>query len=191
VREFRLEGPGLLLGGGMLVAALAGAFFLGRWVERRAVQPPPADAGTDPLARVVTGEPPFEVEPGMDYFDGARGAPQEFEPSREVGRPVEPAAETTPAVAPEPMPATGPAPSDGPFFVQVFAGRDRRTVERLVAELRRGGYPVMLDSEAEGGGGGALFRIRVGGYPGEADALHAARNLKAEGFRDAFVTRRD
>ncbi len=32
--EFRLEGIGLLLGGGLLLAMLVGAFFVGRWVER-------------------------------------------------------------------------------------------------------------------------------------------------------------
>ena len=38
VRELRLEGIVLFVIGGVLVACLAGAFFLGRWYERQSAQ---------------------------------------------------------------------------------------------------------------------------------------------------------
>ena len=43
LREFRLEGAGLFIIGGVFLVVMAAAFYLGRWVERRASGP---DTGT-------------------------------------------------------------------------------------------------------------------------------------------------
>ena len=49
-RELRLEGVGLVVVGGVLLAAICGAYYLGKWVEgREHPNPILADAGEGPL----------------------------------------------------------------------------------------------------------------------------------------------
>jgi hypothetical protein len=88
IREFRLEGATLVVVAVVLVVALAGAFYVGRLVERKS-QP----AGTfatgsaeDPLANVAQTEDPADVDESSDFFDAGEAAQGELEPEREVRR---------------------------------------------------------------------------------------------------------
>ena len=163
VREFQLEGFGLLIVGGLLLIGLVGAFYLGRWYERRSA-PPPATVSSetgetgDPLANVETGE---AVEPGEDltFFDTLSGQGKQAAPQRE----------------------------GGDHFVQVFAGRVRTSAESLVRELEGKGYPVRIQSVSDGQE--RLFKGQVGGYPTAEAAREGAQRLKDQGYRTAFVTR--
>ena len=83
-----------------------------------------------------------------------------------------------------------PAAADsGPFYVQVFAGRDRRASERLLGELQSAGYAVRVFSEKEAGG--MLYKVRVGGYEQESGARETAAKLRESGYSGAWVTRLD
>ena len=84
------------------------------------------------------------------------------------------------------MTGAAEAPSGGKWYVQVFAGRDRNSAEGLVRELEAAGYSVRLFSEREGRG--ALYKVRVGGYPTRDAAAGAADKLKGEGHAGAFPT---
>ena len=192
VREFRLEGIGLLLVGGLLIVLLGSAFWFGRWYERQ-LSPGAASAGTatgsiDPLANVAEAEPAADVDEAADFFDEAQGGQKQLEPQREVRS--EPARPATPPADDAPPPArAAEAPSGGKFYVQVFAGRDRNSAEGLVRDLQGQGYSVRLFSEREGRG--ALYKVRVGGYPTRDAAAGASDKLKREGHAGAFVTEVD
>lgn len=196
VREFRLEGLGLLLVAGVLIVLLGSAFYVGRWYERQvgpvAVGGPAGAAVADPLANV---EPPADVDGSADYFDDLQGAEKEAEPQREIPRetpqPAPPPAAEEEAASPPPagaQPDTEPveASSSGSFYVQVFAGRDRESAEALVRELTGKGHPVRLFSEREGRG--ALYKVRVGGYATREEAGGMADRLRQDGYSGAWVT---
>jgi cell division septation protein DedD len=168
-RELRLEGGALWFTVVLLLAALAGAFALGRWSA------PSAEAGATDRpegAAADAVQPPADVDAGAGGFD-VGGVP---EPGRQVAEP-----EPAPARAP-----ARPAPSSGPWHVQVFAGRDRQAAERLVGTLEAAGWPVRLQATAEGSG--SLLKVRVGGYPSRTAAESAAARLKTQGHTGAWVT---
>ncbi len=169
-RELRLEGGTLWFGVALLLGALVGAFFLGRWTAGggEAPAPRPAAAPSEEAVR-----PPADVDATAGGFD-VSGVP---EPGRQVTKPVTP----SPTSAPAPAAATG-----GPWKVQVFAGRDRQAAERLVGTLKAAGWPVQLQALPEGAG--SLLKVRVGGYPDRTAAEAAATKLRAQGQSGAWVT---
>ena len=168
-RELRLEGGTLWLGMALLLGALVGAFFLGRWSVGGGEAPSsrPAATATEGAAR-----PPADVDATAGGFD-VSGVP---EPGRQVATPAAPPASSVPPTA---------APG-GRWQVQVFAGRDRDAAERLVGTLKAAGWPVHLQSLPEGSG--SLLKVRVGGYPDRAAAEVAAGKLRAQGQSGAWVT---
>ena len=187
-REVRLEGLGLVVVGGILLAAVCGAFYLGKWVEAR--EHPAqvlADAGEGPLSQVVRSNSVESATEDTSFFDNIDDSEAEPEPEREA-RPETPKAVPPPAkkTTPETKPAAKRAdqPSDpggaGDYWVQVFAGRDRSSAESLVGKLKSDGYLVKVFSEREGQG--LLFKVRVGGYPSKDRAQRLAGVLKESGY---------
>jgi hypothetical protein len=182
IREFRLEGMGLMIAGGALIVLLVASFYFGRWYERQTGFPAhsgsPLSPGSDALGNVVDSEEPADVGDKADFFDDLEGEQKQLEPQREARSTQREEAGTPPQPA-----AAAPG---GSFYVQVLAGRDRTSVEKMVEDLRGQGYPVRLFSEKEGRG--TLFRVRVGGYPDRAEADKAAEKLRREGHSGAWVT---
>jgi cell division protein FtsN len=173
-REIRLEGLGLVVAGLGLCALLGGAFWLGREVERSSSGT--TASGEAPREEKAT-EKPIDVETTQDFFDRSDRPGQALEPGREVQR-KERGAPTAPGSA--------PALAPGRFLVQVWAGRDRPTGERLVGSLQAAGYGVRM--YAESSGGDTLYKVRVGGYDTEAKARDAVEDLKTRGYRGAWVS---
>ena len=185
VRELRLEGPSLFVVCGALTVALIAAFLVGRWWERGS-RPPQfgMSGGADPLANVVEAEEPADVDGSVDFFDTVQDGEKQLEPQREV-------AHSTPPRTPE-APAGGAAdakPDDGPFFVQVFAGRDRSAAEAMIGRLQQSSYAVRLFTERSGTD--ALYKVRVGGYASEDEARSEAQELVRKGYGGSWVTRVD
>jgi cell division septation protein DedD len=160
-RELRLEGGALWLSVALLLGALAGAFFLGRWT---------APEGAPARSESGAGVAPDAVRPAADVDASAGGFDTGgvAEPNRQVAEPAAPAA------------------PGGPWNVQVFAGRDRQAAERLVTTLQGAGWPVKLQSVAEGSG--SLVKVRVGGFPTRQAAEEAAGRLRGQGQSGAWVT---
>jgi len=183
-RELRLEGIGLLLGGGFLLALIVGAFFLGRWVER---QTGPLDAltpdGAGPLAQVAAREPDADAADGITYFDTVEGAEKQIESRREIPT------ETTPPPASSPRQGALAEPAaevaDGRFYVQVLALRDQHGAAEVIDSLEAKGYGVRLFPEREGRG--TLYKVRVGGYATREEASAARDGLRQAGHPGAFV----
>ncbi|HXV75048.1 MAG TPA: SPOR domain-containing protein [Candidatus Polarisedimenticolaceae bacterium] len=179
VREFRLEGLTLVVVATALVLALGGAFMLGRWVERGSAPPSSggtAAAGEDPLANLARADEPADVDETSDIFD--RADETATEPEREV--------RSDSGVTRGDAPASAPTESSGNYFVQVWAGRDRDAAELLVDKLERDGYAVTIVSDRVEGD--TLFKVRVGGYPTEAEARRTSGELEGKGYRGAWVT---
>jgi cell division protein FtsN len=177
-RELRLEGPLLVAAVGVLLGLVVLSFWAGRFFERQVAPAPDAVAGAS-RGREAKDEPTAE---DVTFFDTLGGGGRAAEPQREV----RPKREPSPSPSSAPPPA---APRGGPYFVQVFAGRDREAAEEIVRSLSGRGYPVTVEGESEGRG--ALFKVRVGGYPERAEAQTVADRLKREGQSGAWVTRRE
>ena len=189
VKEFRLEGTTLVVAVALLLAVLGGVFYLGRRVERTLAPAPAAETrADDPLAHVASkSAPPADVDRSSGVFDRVEDE-RKPEPSRETRkRPSETAA---PEPSGAPAPATPEGASDdasgGPFFVQVWAGRDRQAAELLVNKLQGDGYPVRLFTDRVEGD--SLYKVRVGGYAADTDARRVSEELEGKGYRGAWVT---
>jgi len=172
--EFRLEGIGLLLGGGLLLAAIVGSFLVGRWYERRS-HPPATSGATESgvLEHVEEALPDATAEQGLTFFDEVAGDDRkELEPEREAAKTnVPPQVAAKPAAAEE---------ADHPYWVQVFAGRDRALAEKQVKSLTEDGLTFRMLTEREGTG--ALYKVQVGGFPTREEADHAAEELRKAGY---------
>ena len=172
-RELRLEGAVLGIAGGVLLALLFGAFQLGRAVERRSAPPRPASSPADPLGNVE--KEAVDASEKLTFFDTLSGSGKEAEPDREAR-----------AKAASPPPAAAEV-TPGPWFVQVFVGRDRQAAEEVVRTLRGQRYPVRIDAVAEGTG--SLFKVRVGGFPTKEAADQGAERLHGDGHNGTWVVR--
>ena len=171
-REIRLEGRLLGVASGVLLLLLFGAFELGRAVERWTA-PGRAVASSDPLVNV---EPETVEAEKPTFFDTVTGPGKEAEPAREArGQGAPP--------APPPAPVTA-----GPWFVQVFVGRDRQAAEEVVRSLRAKRYSVRIDAVAEGASG-SLFKVRVGGFQTKEAADATAERLHGDGHTGTWVVR--
>jgi cell division septation protein DedD len=173
-RELRLEGVTLAIAGGVIVALLFGAFQLGRLVERWNPPARAAAAPEDPLSNVE--QDTVDAGEKLTFFDTLSGQGKEAEPKREAAPP------------PPGVSSPSPPPSAGPWYVQVFVGRDRAAAEEVVRTLRGKGYPVRTDVVSEGRSG-SLYKVRVGGF-GTKDAADAsADKLHTDGQNSTWVIR--
>lgn len=151
-----------------------------------------ASATTDPVAPA-----PQPADEELSYYKRLEGnAPPKDElkpapprePATTEARPADaPAAVRRP---PPPAPAvqapSKPQPAAetaGGFSVQIAALRDRAEADGIVKRLSGKGYPAYVLAPP-GGGGVAVYRVRVGKYKnrGEAETI-AARLEKEEQFR--------
>jgi len=112
----------------------------------------------------------------LTFFDTLSGSGKEAEPAREAKAKAE---------APSPA-AVSLTP--GPWFVQVFVGRDRQAAEEVVRSLKAKGYPVRIDGVSEGASS-KLFKVRVGGFPTKEAAETGADRLHGDGHNGTWVVR--
>jgi cell division septation protein DedD len=178
-REVRVEGLGLFLLAGALVILLGGVFYLGFQLGRAGSSDGSRAAAAASSEPVDTSSAAATPAPAS-VFDKVEPKAAAAEPARQATQPAP--APDAPAPAPVRM-----APTPGDWFVQVFAGRDRRAAESVVSTLTGRGYPVQLDSSREGRD--ALYKVRVGGYRDEDGARAAADRLRKDGQSGAWVTR--
>jgi len=173
-KELRLEGWVLAVVGGVLVALLIGAFQLGRVVERWGAPARAVSQTGDPLSSVE--QDVVDSTEKLTFFDTLSGSGKEAEPAREAK--AKPAASAQAEVALTP----------GPWFVQVFVGRDRQAAEEVVRSLKAKRYPVRIDGVSEGASG-KLFKVRVGGFPTKEAAESGAERLRGDGHTGTWVVR--
>ena len=173
VREVRLEGASLAAALVVLLALLFGAFEIGRAVERIGAPARGTGGAGDPAARLDAE--PLDASEKVTFFDTVSGAGKEAEPKRQASSP------------PPSVSVSAPA-TPGPWFVQVFVGRDRSAAEEVVRGVRQRGYRVRVDSVSEGASG-SLYKVRVGGYESREGAEAASRKLEADGQKSTWVVK--
>ncbi|MCU0975249.1 MAG: SPOR domain-containing protein [Steroidobacteraceae bacterium] len=122
---------------------------------------PPAPTGLPPAEAPAASSPPTEV---------ARSAPDATAPG------------ATPPPAPPAPRAAAPAPDpNAAWAVQLGAFSSRGAADKLVADLRRRGYPAFIvEYRAEGK---VLHRVRVGPEQDRARADALAARLDKDGFK--------
>ena len=106
-------------------------------------------------------------------------------------------AKPDPAPKPDPDPAPAPkrtekppakaAAAKTPWTVQVAASRSRATADKLVAELKKRGFPAYLTTGRLNDR--TFFRVRVGAYETRQKAMDQAGKLKAAKYTNAMITR--
>ena len=186
-REVRLEGLGLVVLSAIVLVALSGAFFLGRWWESR-FHPAAGlgGGGADPLANVVAagGGEPSDVGESATYFDTVEGQDKQAEPAREM--PSAAGSARTPLPAQPTAPRAQPA-EEGDYFVQVAAIHDEAAAAGLVERLQSESYRVRLFTQQDGRN--LLYKVRVGGYASQEAARATAQELQQKGYQGAWVTK--
>ena len=78
--------------------------------------------------------------------------------------------------------------SDKVFAVQVFSFQDENRAKAASEKLKKEGYPAYVitqDLEEKG----TWYRVRVGGFNSEKEAIELLENLK-KGYKGGFVVRR-
>ena len=109
--------------------------------------------------------------------------------------------ETTPPVAtespaqtePEPVPETGrdgaaaTPPVTDFVVVQVFSSTDVAQAERVLAQLRDGGYPALMSPVDVDGQ--PMYRVRVGPYTDRDEAQSVADRVRRAYKLDTWITR--
>jgi len=188
VREFRLEGLGLAVVGAVLLAALSGAFYLGRWYESRdrtegaSSAAVPSLPGSDAETRTKV----VSADEGVTAFDTVGGGTV-AEPRREARPPATAPPTVDAAAGTDARTQAAPAVA-GPWTIQVAAVRERRSAEQLYGELRDKGFEARIDSARDGSD--TVFKVRVGGFSDKDAAGPTAERLQAAGYAP-WVTRVD
>lgn len=118
---------------------------------------------------------PARAEPPPPYPYASRGEILVEKPSA-----------SEPAAAPE---TARKGEAAGPWSVQVAAFKTQAQAEALQKQLKQGGFDAYVAS-APGGDGRTNYRVRVGTFPGKAEAQRAAERLRSERSLAAFVTPR-
>jgi sporulation related protein len=101
--------------------------------------------------------------------------------------PPEPSEEMTAeelATIPEPVPALPRAPGSALWRVQVFATQDPVLADRIAQEARR-----TLDARAYVSREAAQYKVRLGDYASEGEALELKAKAVRSGFPGAFRIR--
>jgi cell division protein FtsN len=194
LREFQLETRHLAAIVVLIALLCISSFLLGRWVERQAYR------ATSEVGALRAGSPGGvsveDVNRELTYFRTLEedqpppavhaAAPAEKPaPVRVEAKPIEEAGpspasgETDPSIA-KPGTSAAPQPSaKGSVLIQVMATKDRAAAVALRNRLAAKGYPVSI-AEGSAGPEAGLRRVRVGPYPGRAEAEKIARKLKSE-----------
>jgi septal ring-binding cell division protein DamX len=140
----------------------------------RAPEPPEQDAGEgDGGYRFYTLLPEMEVEV------------PEPEPEEPAAPKAEPGAEPAPGPA-APQDGLPEASEAGRFLVQVAAFRQRKPAEKLKARLALRGLQSRVVS-ADLGDKGTWHRVRLGPYPGRADAERVRDRLESDGMQGMIL----
>jgi DedD protein len=113
----------------------------------------------------------------------AQPAPERVKPAAKsaAAPPVQQAKAT---VAPQPSPERKAAPASGSgWAVQLGSFKSRDNAQRLLKQLKGKGYSAYV----LGGGGGKLYKVRIGPQPDKAAASAMATKLRAAGFAGSVV----
>lgn len=113
------------------------------------------------------------------------------EPPPPPVRTAPPPPRSTPPPPPPPPRATTPASDSATagLVIQVFSSRDASQADKVMTQLRNGGYRAFLSpTQVEGR---TMFRVRIGPYDDRAPAERAAAEIKSQFKLDTWITAAD
>jgi len=146
-------------------------------VSRSSREPSP---GSSTLSTAPPPAPPTPI----------KEAPKKSESKPQPVAPIPPPKQleaSNPAGAPNLVAAPPSRPSGaavgGKIVVQVSATGTRQDAERLVDLLKSRGYPAFLVTPEAAGAGDKLFRVQVGPYKSDPEAVGVRNKLVADGFK--------
>jgi cell division septation protein DedD len=156
----------------------------------------PAPRSPEPL--VVPPPPAITVDSGMvaekieipaelnsPKPDAAVVTRVSAKPEREKERDRDAGGELKNAIARAQRPAE--ATSDGKWTLQLSASQDKSEAERFASDLRGRGYAPYI-VEAQVGGKGTWYRVRMGRFPSKEAATRYMTDFQRETHVSAFVT---
>jgi len=179
---------------GLILSFLAGV-MVGRGVD---ATPEVQAARVVKEDRIVPEESPRVVAPSAEPLtyasrlegekpdEGTKPSPEARKaPSRPPEAP--PRSSTDEAKRNPPTPKASPkaATSSNGFAIQVMALKDKRSAESLVSHLKEKGFAAYIVTPA--GTDGGFFNVRVGSYPGKAEAERAKTKLQDEEKFTPFI----
>jgi DedD protein len=156
--------------------------------------PAPTQAAPNELsyAEALEGNDPSKVTPPTPPAEEPPAEPVKTEPVKTEPPPrktpvAPPAPKTKPAAPTAAPPATAvaaakSAPGAGGWVVQVFAFNANDVAQREVGKLQGKGYPAFIFTESASTPG-PRYKVRVGPYPGRADADRMLQTLTKEGYK--------
>lgn len=168
--ELEVGGSGILIASLVVLGLCAVSFWIGRW-SVQAVGPATGDPGRGEAAAVEDGG---NLDEDLTFFDRLERAPELSAQGEER------------TVTPPPA-GTGTAAPSGPFVIQVLASAERATAEAVLAKLLRREYDARLVIGEKDGR--PIYRVRVVGYPDEASAEAAAKQIEQQEGLRTWVTR--
>ena len=136
---------------------------------------------SDSLIVIVTGDEFVPIEPIADDLHQGDDGVTLTEPTAR--------ARPEPALSPREGAYRGSHPiswTEGGYTLLVATASDRETAETIGVDLRRRGLRsgIYLD---QSGVGAAVYRVIVGQFADESEAVRVRKELLAEGYRGAFV----
>jgi cell division protein FtsN len=192
-REIQLSGKQVVFAFIAGVVVLVGAFLLGVSVGRNVATP--ASAESDPVELVerspTTPVPTTTPAPGeLQFHDTLQGRtpapqaaaatppPQTPTPTPELP-PIPPPTRPTPT----PTPTTRPAAPAAGIYVQVNSFGGRENAQRQVTELKKLGITSAIFNVP----GPAPYKVRVGPFTTEAEAIAMRTRLEKQGFKPSLI----
>jgi DedD protein len=151
--------------------------------------PAPTQAAPNELsyAEALEGDDPSKAAPPTPPAEEPPAEPAKTEPPPRT-TPPPPAAPKTKAITPAAAPpaaavtATKTAAASGGWVVQVFAFNANDVAQREVGKLQGKGYPAFIFTESAATPG-PRYKVRVGPYPGRAEADRMLQTLTKEGYK--------
>jgi DedD protein len=150
---------------------------------------PPAPAAADRVAPpAATVSPTAEenaTEAMRQNLDATMAANRTI-PAPVTAPPPAAAAPAKPAAPARKEPAAAKPAVAGKTFVQVYSSNNGTRAREIVAQLRKGGFTVVITETPKGGG--TNYRVRVGPYAERNKAEAAATRLRRDFRLDTWVT---
>ncbi len=127
--------------------------------------------------------PPEPAPPRSPPENAPRRSPPEDAPRRSAPDPPPPTRRPPP---PPPTTTTSTESVAEGFVIQVLSTRDEARAKRVLAKLRRGGYPAFLSPVEVGSQ--VNHRVRIGPYPARPPAEKVAREVNGKYKLDTWIT---
>lgn len=108
------------------------------------------------------------------------------QPAPPAASPAAAPVQAKPAAAAKKEPAVAKPAAAGKTFVQVYSSTNGTRAKEIVAQLRKGGFTVVVTETPKGGG--TNYRVRVGPYAERNKAEAAATRLRRDFRLETWVT---